>query len=117
MIGAADYTDVTRFWHGPQSLRRSIRMAAAGRMRNGKNPRPARDEIMARSKISRRAFVGGGVGLTVANFVPGTTPLAFAATLEERVVAAAKPLGTTGVTGMIWSPYLVPMQPVIAEFT
>jgi multiple sugar transport system substrate-binding protein len=49
--------------------------------------------------------------------VPGTTPLAFAATLEERVVAAAKPLGTTGVTGMIWSPYLVPMQPVIAEFT
>jgi multiple sugar transport system substrate-binding protein len=53
----------------------------------------------------------------VANFVPGTTPLAFAATLEERVVAAAKPLGTTGVTGMIWSPYLVPMQPVIAEFT
>jgi multiple sugar transport system substrate-binding protein len=72
---------------------------------------------MTKSKISRRTFVHGGVGLTVANFVPGTTPLAFAATLEERVVAAAKPLGKTGVTGMIWSPYLVPMQPVIAEFT
>ncbi len=41
---------------------------------------------------------------------------AFAATLEERIVAAAKPLGAADVSGMIWSPYFVPMQPVIAEF-
>ena len=68
------------------------------------------------SNISRRRFVGGGVGLTVANFMPGTTPLAFAASLEERTIAAAKTVGGADVTGMIWSPYLVPMQPVIAEF-
>ena len=43
-------------------------------------------------------------------------PLAFAATMEERTVAAAKAAGAADVSGMIWSPYLVPMQPVIAEF-
>jgi multiple sugar transport system substrate-binding protein len=70
-----------------------------------------------RKRISRRTFVHGGLGLTVANFLPGQ-PIsrAFAASLEERVVAAAKPLGAGDVSGMIWSPYLVPMQPVIAEF-
>src|SRR5215469_2779247 len=71
---------------------------------------------MARRSISRRHFIEGGVGLTVANFLPGTTPLAFAATMEERTVAAAKSAGPADVSGMIWSPYLVPMQPVIAEF-
>src|SRR5262249_13594169 len=67
--------------------------------------------------LSRRTFVQGSVGLTVANFVPGTTPLAFAATMEEQTVAAAKTVGKADVSGMIWSPYFVPMQPVIAEFT
>jgi len=66
--------------------------------------------------ISRRNFIEGGVGLTVANFLPGTTPLAFAATMEESIVAAGKTAGAADVNGMIWSPYLVPMQPVIAEF-
>jgi hypothetical protein len=36
--------------------------------------------------------------------------------MEERTVAAAKAAGAADVTGMIWSPYLVPMQPVIADF-
>ena len=36
--------------------------------------------------------------------------------MEERTVAAAKAAGAADVSGMIWSPYLVPMQPVIAEF-
>ena len=58
-----------------------------------------------------------GLGLTVANFVPGTTPLAFGATMEEQTIAAAKKVGAAKVNGMIWSPYFVPMQPVIAEFT
>ncbi len=71
---------------------------------------------MTKSSISRRTFIEGGVGLTVANFVPGTAPLAFAATMEERTVAAAKSVGAGDVSGMIWSPYLVPMQPVIADF-
>src|SRR5215203_5419449 len=66
--------------------------------------------------MSRRALVQGGMGLTVANFLPFAARRAFAATLEERVVAAAKPLGAADVTGLIWSPYLVPMQPVMAEF-
>ena len=71
---------------------------------------------MTKSSISRRTFIEGGLGLTVANFVPGTTPLALAASSEERTVAAAKAVGAADVSGMIWSPYLVPMQPVIAEF-
>ena len=71
---------------------------------------------MTKSNISRRVFIEGGLGLTVANFVPGTTPLALAASSEERTVAAAKAAGAADVSGMIWSPYLVPMQPVIAEF-
>src|SRR5215831_10271677 len=75
------------------------------------------EEVMSKLGLSRRTFVQGSVGLTVANFVPGTTPLAFAATMEEQTVAAAKTVGKADVSGMIWSPYFVPMQPVIAEFT
>src|SRR5689334_17135823 len=69
---------------------------------------------MTTGRMSRRGCIEGGVALTIANFLPGRPALA--ATLEERVVAAAKPLGATDISGMIWSPYLVPMQPVIAEF-
>jgi multiple sugar transport system substrate-binding protein len=72
---------------------------------------------MSRSGFSRRTFLQGSVGLTVANFVPGTTPFAHAATMEEQTIAAAKAAGKADVNGMIWSPYLVPMKPVIAEFT
>ena len=72
---------------------------------------------MYRSGFSRRTFLQSSVGLTVANFVPGTTPFAHAATMEEQTIAAAKAVGKADVNGMIWSPYLVPMKPVIAEFT
>src|SRR5712691_12797855 len=72
------------------------------------------EEAMAR--ISRRTLVEGGIGLAVANFLPFSPVRALAATMEERVVAAAKALGAGDVSGMIWSPYLVPMQPVIGEF-
>jgi multiple sugar transport system substrate-binding protein len=67
-------------------------------------------------RISRRHFVGGSVGLTVANFLPFGPKHALAQSMEERVVASGKAAGAADVTGMIWSPYLVPMQPVIAEF-
>src|SRR5215468_11006800 len=73
-------------------------------------------KAMTIASISRRTFVEGGLGLTVANFVPGTTPFAFADSMEERTVAAAKAAGSLDVNALIWSPYLVPMQPVIAEF-
>ena len=72
---------------------------------------------MSKFRITRRSFVEGGLGLTVANFLPGTTPFAFGATMEEQTIAAAKKIGGAKVNGMIWSPYFVPMQPVIAEFT
>jgi ABC-type glycerol-3-phosphate transport system substrate-binding protein len=72
---------------------------------------------MSKFDITRRGLVGGGLGLTVANFVPGTTPFAFAQSMEEQTIAAAKKAGKADVNGMIWSPYFVPMQPVIAQFT
>ena len=71
---------------------------------------------MTKSNISRRRFIEGGVGLTVANTHPGHNPVRPSASMEERTVAAAKAAGAAIVSGMIWSPYLVPMQPVIAEF-
>jgi hypothetical protein len=75
----------------------------------GRSQRPSRtskrkhrrEETMTRSNISRRSFIEGGVGLTVANLIPGTTPLAFAASMEERTVAAAKAAGAADVSGMI----------------
>ena len=72
---------------------------------------------MSKSDISRRAFHRRRCRPYVANLIPGTTPFAHAASMEERTVTAAKAAGAADVNGMIWSPYLVPMQPVIAEFT
>jgi multiple sugar transport system substrate-binding protein len=69
-------------------------------------------------KVTKRQFLQGGLGLTAANFLPWGVERAFAqgGSMEDRIVAAAKPLGAGEVRGMIWSPYLVPMQPVIEEF-
>jgi multiple sugar transport system substrate-binding protein len=72
---------------------------------------------MSRFEVSRRGLIEGGLGLTVANFLPGSASLALAVTMEEQTIAAAKKAGAANVNGMIWSPYYVPMQPVIAEFT
>src|SRR5258708_28053974 len=71
---------------------------------------------MTKSNISRRRFMEGGAGFPVETISPGPPPSAPAASMEERTVAAAKAAGAADVSGMIWSPYLVPMQPVIAEF-
>lgn len=73
---------------------------------------------MAVAKVTRRVFMEGGLGLTILNLLPfsGFSRAFAQATPEERVVAAAKALGPTDVTGIIWSPYLVPMKPVIEEF-
>src|SRR5262245_65710593 len=75
------------------------------------------EEVMSRSSFSRRTFLQGSVGLTVANFVPGTTPFALAATMEEQTIAAAKAVGKADGNGMIWSPYLLPMKLVIGELS
>jgi len=73
---------------------------------------------MSVAKITRRVFVEGGLTLTIANLLPFRAfSRAFAqGSPEERVIAAAKPLGAMDVSGIIWSPYLIPMQPVIEEF-
>ena len=70
---------------------------------------------MGTTKLTRRTFTAGGLTFTVANFVPGLPP-AFAAAEDDRIVAAAKPLGATDLRGMIWSPYYVPMTPAMQEF-
>lgn len=74
---------------------------------------------MAVAKVTRRIFMEGGIALSILNLMPlsGFSKAMAQATPEERVIAAAKAAGKpTDVTGIIWSPYLVPMQPVIAEF-
>ena len=54
------------------------------------------------TRVTRRTFMEGGIGFTVANFLPGMgfAP-ALAATPEERIVAAAKPLGAAAISGML----------------
>ncbi len=72
---------------------------------------------MSAAMLSRRRFVEAGLGLTIANFVPnGRFPLAHAAAEDDRIVAAAKPLGAADIRGMIWSNYYVPMTPAMEEF-
>src|SRR5258707_14735560 len=72
---------------------------------------------MTKLDISRRTLLQGSAGLAATSLLPGVTPFANAATMEESIIAAGKAAGPAAVTGMIWSPYLVPMQPVIAEFS
>jgi hypothetical protein len=55
----------------------------------------SREEIMTKLDISRRTLVQGGLGLTLANFLPGATPFAQAASMEESTIAAAKAAGAT----------------------
>jgi len=72
---------------------------------------------MSSDRTSRRALMGGGMALTMASFVPFKgIRQAFAAEEDDRIVAAAKPLGAADLRGMIWSPYYVPMQPAMQEF-
>src|SRR5215475_8449677 len=69
------------------------------------------------TRISKRTFLEGGVGLTMASFVTfNGIHRAVAATEEERIVAAAKPLGAADIRGMIWSNYYVPMTPAMEDF-
>jgi multiple sugar transport system substrate-binding protein len=72
---------------------------------------------MRTGKITRRRLMQGGLGLTMANCLPWSgIPRGLAASEEERIAAAAKPLGAGELKGMIWSNYYVPMQPSMEEF-
>jgi len=70
---------------------------------------------MTKPRVSRREFIKGGVGLTVLSALP-YAPRAFAQAENDRIVAAAKGIGKTDVTGMIWSNYYIPMQPSMEDF-
>ena len=70
---------------------------------------------MTKSSFSRREFIKGGVGLSVMGALP-YAPSAFAQAENDRIVAAAKSIGKTDVTGMIWSNYFIPMQPSMEDF-
>ena len=71
---------------------------------------------MSRISITKREFMAGGLTFTVGSFLPYGSKPAFAAAEDDRIVAAAKPLGATDLRGMIWSNYYVPMQPAMQEF-
>ena len=58
---------------------------------------------MSRISISRRTFNAGGLSFTVASLLPFGSKPAFAAEEDDRIVAAAKPLGAGELRGMIWS--------------
>jgi multiple sugar transport system substrate-binding protein len=65
--------------------------------------------------FTRRDFVKGGIGLSVLSTLP-YAPRAFAQAENDRIVAAAKPIGKTDLRGMIWSNYYIPMQPSMEDF-
>jgi multiple sugar transport system substrate-binding protein len=72
---------------------------------------------MTKGGISRRRFMEGGLTFTALSALPyGGFSRAFAQSVEDQIVAAAKPLGNTDIRGMIWSNYFVPMQPAMEEF-
>lgn len=72
---------------------------------------------MSTYQVTRRRLMHGGMTLTMASLVPFTgIRRAFAAEEDDRIVAAAKPLGGAELRGMIWSNYYVPMQPAMEEF-
>ncbi len=72
---------------------------------------------MRTGNITRRRLLEGGLGLTVANFMPWSASRGRSRrTRTTAIVAAAKPLGAAELRGMIWSNYYVPMQPAMEEF-
>ncbi len=69
------------------------------------------------ARITRRLFLEGGLGFTVANFVPWSpVPKALAAAEDDAIVAAAKGLGGAELRGMIWSNYYAALQKPMEEF-
>jgi multiple sugar transport system substrate-binding protein len=69
------------------------------------------------ARITRRIFLEGGLGFTVANFVPWSAiPRAFAAAEDDNIIKAAKSAGNADLRGMIWSNYYAAMQAPMEEF-
>jgi multiple sugar transport system substrate-binding protein len=71
---------------------------------------------MSKISLTRREFAAGGLTFTVASLLPYGSKPAFAAAEDDRIVAAAKPLGGADIRGMIWSNYYSAMQAPMEEF-
>ena len=65
--------------------------------------------------ISRRSVVNGGLTMAALSSLP-MPRMAFAASDEEGIIAAAKSAGGTDLKGMIWSNYYVAMKPTVPAF-
>ena len=69
------------------------------------------------SQVSRRRFVKDGLTIASLSALPLSLPrLAFGATEEEQIIAAAKGAGAADLKGMIWSNYYVAMTPSMNRF-
>jgi len=53
---------------------------------------------MTKLDISATDLLQGSAGLAVTSLLPGTTPFANAATMEESIIAAAEAAGPAAVT-------------------
>jgi multiple sugar transport system substrate-binding protein len=70
---------------------------------------------MAYRTIPRRRILQGGLALTALGGLPFTRP-ALAAAEGDRIIAAAKGIGKTDLSAIMWSNYFVPMKPPMEEF-
>ena len=69
------------------------------------------------SKFSRRDVVKGGLTVASLSALPvGIPGLAWGATENEKIIAAAKGAGGGDLKGMIWSNYYVAMTPSMERF-
>ena len=67
--------------------------------------------------FSRRQIMKAGAMAAATGVLPtALTSPAFAGAEEDRIVASAKKLSATDVTGMLWANYQVALAPVIKEF-
>ena len=69
------------------------------------------------NKFSRRDVVKGGLTVASLSALPvGIPGLAYGATENEKIIAAAKGVGGGDLKGMIWSNYYVAMTPSMERF-
>jgi len=67
--------------------------------------------------FSRRQIMKAGAVAAATGVLPtALTSPAFAAAEDDRIIASAKKLGKTAVTGILWSNYQVAISPVLASF-
>ena len=69
------------------------------------------------SDFSRRQIMKAGAVAAATGAMPGAlTSAAFAGAEEDRIIAQAKKIGPTDVTGIMWSNYQTAISPIVKEF-